>query len=1200
MTTAFEDLAALLARLRGLFAGLAPHEDALHVAVPALREWWGLSGLAVYRTGEPESGADEAPLTCLAAVGSLAHLPVHQAVGRQGLDADIVGVEGRFLDGLLLPVGSSPEDRGLAGVVGPALDYELQGRATEQRLGERVKELRTLREVQVAIQEAPSLDELVHRVAVAIPPGLQAPHIARVELDVDGRHATAGAHGDVADQVEVRVTVGDHAAGHLRLGYVEVGVVVLPEERDLARAIAEALGIHFDRRAAQAALSSGERRRQQVMDALPLTLFSVDRDRVVEMLAVDGELPIDDPAGWRFALDQWDDPAVPRLSDAIDRAFGGESLREEFAWRDGFWDVWLEPVRAPDGGTDGVLGMVVDATSRHRSRELEARLAALVDSANLAIVGMAIDGTITSWNQGAVRLFGWSAEEAIGRDITLIDTHDPDAVSVRYPQQEIAAGRGEDSYLETFRRSRDGREIPVGVSLAFIRDADGRAVGLSAIYQDLSAQVRATDALAASEQQFRLIADNAQDVIYRVDVRDQPRLEYLNAAAETVLGFSRERLLSDRRLIVEQTRPEDRDVALGSVIDPQGGTFVSRWQREDGRWIVIEDRRTVLLEGGRPAMIIGIARDITDQQEAVERTREELAQERRIAEELRELDEMKTAFLSAVSHELRTPLTSVLGFADTARRHVAQADPDLTHYLERLLANAQRLRVLMDDLLDVDRLSRSEVTPRRHEVDLADLARRSVRSREAPAHWFHLELTPVTLPLDVVMIDRVIDNLVRNAGRHTPVGTNVWVRVLPTDEGARLVIEDDGPGVPPEDRERIFDPFQQGRGVSTQASPGTGIGLSLVRRFVGGGRGPRGPRPPPTPRWGRPVHAGPAPHRRGCGGRIRGGWWSEPRRGLEPLTDRLQGGCSTGLSYLGEARKATTGQNPHVSSDRITGRCRAVRSSATVLRMPVPRAQLKVFAPLESFPPRERERWAAYVDAAGGLTRTEHADVEDAAATRLLTGRASLGPDAALVRRAGRQVLVCPLDLELRAAVAMESFRRTIPDAVADAFVPDVRLRGVLESLSTSGRMPHVIDEPWSVPLHWFVAFDPSERRVREHPEGHGPRLVYVTTCDQALDRLEQAIEVVEETLEDGDDILAALASITAWVDAFDPSSLLELDYARVAALFTPEEIRGDTTCEDLWQAIEALEVGDLLTAAATYGVVRARWSDRWVLQHVN
>lgn len=268
--------------------------------------------------------------------------------------------------------------------------------------------------------------------------------------------------------------------------------------------------------------------------------------------------------------------------------------------------------------------------------------------------------------------------------------------------------------------------------------------------------------------------------------------------------------------------------------------------------------------------------------------------------------------------------------------------------------------------------------------------------------------------------------------------------------------------------------------------------------------------------------------------------------------------------------------------------------------MLVPRAQLKVFSPLESFPPRDRERWAAYVDGAGGLTRSEHADAERAAATRLLMGRTLFGQDAALVRRAGDQVLICPLELELRAAVAMDIFRQQVPDAVVAAFVPDGRVRGQLESLSSTGRVPHVLDEPWSVPLHWFVAFDPSERRLREHPEGHGPRLVYVTSCGQAMERLERAIEVVEETLDDSEDVLAALASITAWIDTFDPASLLELDYGRVAGLFTSEQLRLDHSCEEVWQSIAALEAGDLLTAAATYGAVRARWSDRWTLEHAN
>jgi hypothetical protein len=311
------------------------------------------------------------------------------------------------------------------------------------------------------------------------------------------------------------------------------------------------------------------------------------------------------------------------------------------------------------------------------------------------------------------------------------------------------------------------------------------------------------------------------------------------------------------------------------------------------------------------------------------------------------------------------------------------------------------------------------------------------------------------------------------------------------------------------------------------------------------------------------------------------------------VTYRLQGGCSSQLSYLGIPAEATSPWGTVRLHDGP--RLRYVRCT-----MLVPRAQLKVFSPLESFPPRERERWASYVAAAGGLTRAEHTDAEAAAATRLLMGRTLFGSDAALVRRAGHQVLVCPLELGLRAAVAMEDFRRRVPDAVVPAFVPDGRVRGQLESLSSSGKVPHVLDEPWSVPLHWFVAFDPTERRIREHPEGHGVRLMYVTTCDQAMDRLERGIEVVEETLEDGEDVLASLASVTAWIDTFDPASLLELDYGQVAGLFTEAQLRDDRSCEDIWQAITALEQGDLMTAAATYGVVRARWSDRWSLEHAN
>lgn len=273
----------------------------------------------------------------------------------------------------------------------------------------------------------------------------------------------------------------------------------------------------------------------------------------------------------------------------------------------------------------------------------------------------------------------------------------------------------------------------------------------------------------------------------------------------------------------------------------------------------------------------------------------------------------------------------------------------------------------------------------------------------------------------------------------------------------------------------------------------------------------------------------------------------------------------------------------------------------------VPVAQLRVFTPLEAFPPRERERWSAYVTAGRGLNRREVADAEaGATAARLLKGRAPLGRgalvsgDAALVRRAGSRILLCPLQLDLRAAMAMEAFRRTVPDGVLDAFMPDRRTLDRLDDLSGSGRVPHILDEPWAVPLHWFVCFAPEERRFVDPPEGAGPRLSYLTTCGQAAERLERAIEVVESTVEDGEDVLAALAGVAAWVDAFDPASLLELDYGGVSRLLSREELHIDQTCAELWQAIDALADGDLLGAAAYYGVARSRWTHRRAKQHAS
>jgi hypothetical protein len=267
----------------------------------------------------------------------------------------------------------------------------------------------------------------------------------------------------------------------------------------------------------------------------------------------------------------------------------------------------------------------------------------------------------------------------------------------------------------------------------------------------------------------------------------------------------------------------------------------------------------------------------------------------------------------------------------------------------------------------------------------------------------------------------------------------------------------------------------------------------------------------------------------------------------------------------------------------------------------VPCAHLRAFAPLDAFPAEDRERWSRYVSTGNGVSSTEASRTEAAVATaRLLQGRVATGDDAALVRRVGSRVHVCPLQLDLRAATALSEFRRVVPEPLVDSFLPDARTRHDLDHLARSGVVPHIRDAPWAVPLTWFLAFEPDERRLLDPPEGRGPRVIHLTTADQAADRLARAIQVVEATIEDGEDVLAALADVASWLDGFDPRSIIELDYGGVAGLFEAGELAADRTCEDLWSAIESLAEGDALAAAAHYGVARSRWTTLRHKQHAS
>ena len=211
--------------------------------------------------------------------------------------------------------------------------------------------------------------------------------------------------------------------------------------------------------------------------------------------------------------------------------------------------------------------------------------------------------------------------------------------------------------------------------------------------------------------------------------------------------------------------------------------------------------------------------------------------ERDVARRLKVLDEFKDSLLTAVSHELRTPLTVIIGLASTLRNPEINLSPDDQRDLvQRLESHAYRLDRLLMDLLDVDRLNRRVIEPSPRVTSLRDTVLRVLDALHVEGHPIAIELADEAASVDPAHLERIVENLVSNAAKHTPPETRIWVTAVARNGWVTLTIEDEGPGVPLDIREAVFEPFR--RGATSSHAPGTGVGLSLVARFaaLNGGR----------------------------------------------------------------------------------------------------------------------------------------------------------------------------------------------------------------------------------------------------------------------------------------------------------------------------------------------------------------------------
>lgn len=482
-------------------------------------------------------------------------------------------------------------------------------------------------------------------------------------------------------------------------------------------------------------------------------------------------------------------------------------------------------VYAPDGRPERMVGTVTDVTAR-KTAELELRrtravLQNLVDHSPALIFMTDVEGRYLLFNPRCAAATGVRTADVLGK--TVSEAFPPD-IARRFEQRDrdtLAAGVPQVSEEEL--RTPDG---PVYLSTVRfpVTDSDGRVIALGGVSTDITGRKRAEDELRASEELFRLLADESPHMVWLCDPDGRPEYvngrwcEYTGQAAAQVAGLG----------WVEAVHPDDRDGFLQAWRDTiaQGAARAVqvRFRRADGayRWFLTQ-AKPVSGGSGRAPRWYGVSADIEEQ-----RQRED---------SLLRADIQKDAFLATLAHELRNPLAPL---ADAVRLlgEVAPTPARLKELRELVAGQVQSLTRLVDDLSDLSRVRRGTLDLRHDVVGLGAVLRVATQTSDAHIRAARHRLTvsldpdPVFVTGDAVRLAQVVSNLLTNAAKYTPQGGNIWLSLSRDGASAVVRVRDDGAGIAPDVLPRVFDMFVQEGRLQKQAPGGLGIGLALVRQIV--------------------------------------------------------------------------------------------------------------------------------------------------------------------------------------------------------------------------------------------------------------------------------------------------------------------------------------------------------------------------------
>ncbi|HEX4901487.1 MAG TPA: PAS domain S-box protein [Acidimicrobiales bacterium] len=528
------------------------------------------------------------------------------------------------------------------------------------------------------------------------------------------------------------------------------------------------------------------------------------------------------------------DAGADVVGEAVERVAGGEATPQVEVLhrrRDGTHvavSVTVSPIRDAAGHITGASVVARDVTAR---RARESLFEGLLEAAPDAMVVVDDQGRIELANTQTEVLFGYTRAELLGRPIEVLvpEEHRAGHPGHRHRYFLEARTRPMGQGIDLAARRKDGSVFPAEISLSSIDTEGGRLV---------SAAIRDVSERKAAEARFRGLVDAAPDAMVIVD--PDGRIELVNSQAEAMFGYERGELL-DRpveTLVPPRFRghhPAHREAYVAAPkVRPMGAGLELFAMRKDGSEFPVEISLSPLLSADRVSISAAI-RDVSVRKRAEAVQAAAFEAEREATRQLREVDRIRSDFLSTVSHELRTPLTAIRGFADLLVAQWEATAPEQQRALvERIAAAGMRLDRLIEDLLDFTRLERGHLVMdvRAHELrDLVEDARRQL-AVALEQHQVEVDVPAGLVALvDEKAIARVLSNLLTNAAKFSPLGSTIAITGAAEGDRVVLRVRDQGDGIPASEHERVFERFYRvGGGVAHR--PGTGVGLAIVKEFT--------------------------------------------------------------------------------------------------------------------------------------------------------------------------------------------------------------------------------------------------------------------------------------------------------------------------------------------------------------------------------